>query len=143
MGLSGPRGNSGDPSRGVQGRQRAGRSSGRARTSRRRGDDRENAKVADSEATTLGRKPHSRRRNRLFATAGRRATVLASGASSAGRPSVGRRTKGLRGDDRGSPRRWTQWRHLWVENRAGGGVTGQSRWQIGGRPSLTDPTAAA
>ena len=114
-----------------------------ARTSRRRGDDRENAKVADSEATTLGRKPRWRQRNRLFATAGRRATVLASRGVDGGRPSVGRRTNGLRGDDRGSPRRWTQWRRLWVENRAGGGVTGQSRWQIGGRPSLTGRTAAA
>ena len=65
------------------------------------------------------------------------------GASAGERPSVRRRSSRLRGDDRENAKAADSMATAVGRNQAGGGVTGRSRRQVGGRSSLTDPTAAA
>ena len=59
------------------------------------------------------------------------------------RPSVKRRTTVVVATFASTPTRRTPRRRLWAVDHAGGSVNSPLRWQVGGRPFLTDPTALA
>ena len=59
------------------------------------------------------------------------------------RPSVKRRTTVVVATFASTPTRRTPRRRIWAGDHAGGSVNSPLRWQVGGRPFLTDPTALA